>query len=147
MNSHLLHFERPSHVRVQRADVGVLARRAWGKFPGLAGGDVVRVERALDGYSVRERVLVDPDDGLATFGRQPLRLVFQAFDDDGVRDRLCGGGTLDRSAAADTEQSARTSQRETRVRADPVHYRGPICRALPGSSWRAQGAPRTPAAP
>ena len=85
MNSHLLHFERPSHVRVQRADVGVLARRAWGKFPGLAGGDVVRIERALDGYSVRERVLVDPDDDVAAPHGQGRRQVLESLDHDLVR--------------------------------------------------------------
>ena len=77
------------------------------ELPRLAGGDLLRIESAgLRRRGVRERVLVDPDDGLATFDRQRLRLVLQAFDDDGVRDRLCGGGTMAAATAPDISAAA-----------------------------------------
>ena len=66
---------------MKEARVRKYARLGRLELPRLAGGDLLRIEAAgLRGRGVRERVLVDPDDGVACLDGDCFRIELGSVD-------------------------------------------------------------------
>src|SRR6202035_5997131 len=80
------YHDRPGHVRMQRAEILVSARRRERERISVSGVQGFRLELLADrGDRMRDVVLVGPGDGRAGLDRQFLRIEGEVVDADGPR--------------------------------------------------------------